>query len=107
MYYPENDTDTVGRDSLGKVSIDCGKLSKQFTDATSTSNGYSEHCLKDVDSIFEFCTGSKDTILDPYEDISHLMSSLSKSQRIKAELWNQKLGSVDGYNLWMGPRDNT
>ena len=107
VYYAENDTDTVGRDSLRKVSIDCGKLSKQFTDATITSHGDNEHCLKDVDSIFEFCTGSKDNILDPYEDISHLMSNLSKSQRIKAELWNQKLGSVDGYNLWMGPRDNT
>ena len=108
VYYAENDGDTVGRDILRKVSIDCGKLSKQFTDATSRLYGDNEPCLKDVDSIFEFCTGSKHTtILDPYEDISHLMSSLSNSERIKAELWNQKLGTADEYYLWMEPRDSS
>jgi len=84
-YAQDNDNNNMNRDALRRASILCKKFSTHFTSNTELGED-SKACNEVVDSIFEFCVGSKSSensydimdadIIDPYRDISDLISSV-------------------------------
>jgi len=88
FYYSndDNDDNDIIRDTLRRASILCKKLSTHFTDNTELGED-SKACHEVVDSIFQFCVGSKSSgnsdeedmnaaILNAYTDISKLIISV-------------------------------
>ena len=103
FYYTEdNDDNDMIRDNLRRASILlCKKLPTHFADNTELGEDI-KACNDIVDSIFQFCVGSKSSdnsdeedmnaaILNAYTDISDLMGSVEvESHRNELILWSRQ-----------------
>jgi len=99
FYYARNDNDSVGSDTLRKVSTACEKLARKFSGAS--LEDYELRCCE-IKSVFEFCTSYKSNIYEggdealttisvtyPYTDISDIIKIVEKEcQRNDLESWN-------------------
>jgi hypothetical protein len=122
IYYAQSDHDTVGSDTLRKVSITCEKLATHFSGASLENN---ELRCCDIKSVFGFCTNDKsnyyeggDEVLKassvtyPYTDISDIINIVEKErQRIDLQSWNMLATKISGCEsssvnisrgMWMG-----
>ena len=101
FYYAEDNYDNdMIRDTLRRASILCKKLSVHLNDNTQLEED-SKACNDNVDSIFQFCVGSKSSdisdekdmdpaILNAYTDISELISSVEvESHKEELILWSR------------------
>jgi len=101
FYYAEDNYDNdMIRDTLRRASILCKKLSVHLNDNTQLEED-SKVCNDNVDSIFQFCVGSKSSdisdekdmdpaILNAYTDISELISSVEvESHKEELILWSR------------------
>ena len=98
LYYAEDHSDAVGKDTLRKASAMCEKLSKYCTGQRDLKENDVIH-YKDIDIIFQFCTSNKskdnddDTaVLYPYTNIANLIDSVdNEARRLNLLLWNKKM----------------
>ena len=99
FYYAEDNYDNdMIRDTLRRASILCKKLSTDNNELGEDSKA----CNDNVDSIFQFCVGSKSSdisdekdmdpaILNAYTDISELISSVEvESHKEELILWSRQ-----------------
>jgi hypothetical protein len=106
FYYAQNDNDSVGSDTLRKVSITCEKLARNFSGAS--LEDYEFRCCE-IKSVFEFCTNYKSNYYEggdealtssvtyPYSDISDIIKIVEKEcQRNDIESWNMLATKISG-----------
>jgi len=122
FYYVQNDNDSVGSETLRKVSITCEKLARNFSCAS--LEDYELRCCE-IKSVFEFCTNYKSNYYEggdealmtssvtyPYTDISDIIKIVEKEcQRNDLESWNMLATKIAGlecssvttaHSVWMG-----
>mmetsp|Transcript_3260 Transcript_3260/g.8313 ORF Transcript_3260/g.8313 Transcript_3260/m.8313 type:complete len:445 (+) Transcript_3260:53-1387(+) len=89
IFYGEDNRDSIGRNTLRRVSTSCANLSKTFTGIVSEEKDIS---FNDIESVFEFCVNRKSqndlnspvrTILHPYTDVSELIHYVRLDSEIR------------------------
>lgn len=104
IYYGENVKNSVGKDTLRRVSVACENLSNHFSGVTLEEH---DRIICDgIKDVFEFCTSNKFTdyeyddrdstasssILAPYRVISHIIRGVeAESLRNVMQTWNHNL----------------